>query len=120
MAEQTTASGETKTSETTITQTMQSTRTSFFSDVLEPKERTPSPVTTMSTSTGTIPRTVSVSADETKLQVEVLATECKVESVIVYLDRAEVCRSLKVKLRPGENEVIIKNISSCIDRDSIR
>ena len=48
------------------------------------------------------------------------APECKCESVVVYLDRAEVSRSLKVELTAGENEVVIKELSACIDKDSIR
>jgi hypothetical protein len=40
--------------------------------------------------------------------------------VVVFTDRAEVQRSLKTKLKKGENELIINSISSSIDRDSIR
>lgn len=48
------------------------------------------------------------------------APDCKCETVVVYLDRAEVCRTLQAKLKEGENEVIIKELSACIDKDSIR
>ena len=47
-------------------------------------------------------------------------TKCRVETVVVYLDRAEVCRAVKTKLQSGENEVRLKNLSQCIDKDSIR
>lgn len=40
--------------------------------------------------------------------------------VVVFTDRAEVQRSLKTKLKKGENELLINSISSSIDRDSIR
>ncbi|CAH1799374.1 unnamed protein product [Owenia fusiformis] len=49
-----------------------------------------------------------------------LAPECQVDHVVVYLDRAEVCRSLKAKLNRGENEITIGQLSSSIDKDSIR
>ena len=48
------------------------------------------------------------------------APDCKCETVVVYLDRAEVSRSLSAKVKEGENEVIIKELSACIDKDSIR
>ncbi|XP_074653815.1 protein F37C4.5-like isoform X3 [Tubulanus polymorphus] len=48
------------------------------------------------------------------------ATRCPVEYVIVYLDRAEVCRLIKARLRKGENELIVKKLSPSVDRDSIR
>ena len=51
---------------------------------------------------------------------EFSAPECQAESVVVYLDRAEVCRSLKASLERGEHEIIIKDMSAYIDEDSIR
>ncbi len=45
---------------------------------------------------------------------------CKAETVVVYLDRAEVCRSLRTKVRDGENEILLRNMSPCIERDSVR
>ena len=48
------------------------------------------------------------------------APTLKCETVVVYLDRAEVSRSLRVELNEGENEVVIKELSACIDKDSIR
>ena len=44
----------------------------------------------------------------------------KCESVVVFLDRAEVSRLLKTKLNKGENELIITSISQWIDEDSVR
>ena len=46
--------------------------------------------------------------------------DCKAETVVIYLDRAEVCRSLECDVKKGENEVILTNISTCVDKDSIR
>jgi hypothetical protein len=48
------------------------------------------------------------------------APDLKCETVVVYLDRAEVSRTVKVQLNEGENEVIVKELSACIDKDSIR
>ena len=42
------------------------------------------------------------------------------EKVVVFVDKAEVKRSLKVKLESGENEIVISNVSNLIDQDSIR
>ncbi|XP_078001412.1 protein F37C4.5-like isoform X4 [Glandiceps talaboti] len=47
-------------------------------------------------------------------------TQCPVVSVVVYQDRAEVTRSVVTNLEKGENEVILKKLSSSIDKDSIR
>lgn len=46
--------------------------------------------------------------------------QSRTDTVVVYLDRAEVCRSMRVHVRAGENEVVVKNLSACIDKDSIR
>lgn len=45
---------------------------------------------------------------------------CKVESVVVYSDRAEVKRAVPVTLTTGENEVIIYDLSTCVVEESIR
>ena len=45
---------------------------------------------------------------------------CRAETVVVYLDRAEVCRSLKTRIRKGESELLLKNVSPCIEKDSVR
>ncbi len=42
------------------------------------------------------------------------------ENVVVFTDRAEVKRMLKVKLEKGENELVISNVSNLIDQDSVR
>jgi hypothetical protein len=42
------------------------------------------------------------------------------ENVVVFTDRAEVKRLLKVKLEKGENELVISNVSNLIDQDSVR
>ena len=48
------------------------------------------------------------------------APDLRVETVVVYLDRAEVCRSFKAKVKVGENELLVRDLSQCIDKDSIR
>ena len=53
-------------------------------------------------------------------QTEFSAPKLQVETVVVYLDRAEVCRSFKAKLKTGQNELIVKDLSQSIDKDSIR
>ncbi len=42
------------------------------------------------------------------------------EKVVVYQDRAEVKRLIKTKLKKGENELVINNVSYNIDQDSVR
>lgn len=51
---------------------------------------------------------------------EVEAPSCPVHSVVVYIDRAEVCRKVTANLKRGENQVIVKKLSPAIDKDSIR
>ena len=46
--------------------------------------------------------------------------DCTIQSVVVYLDRAEICRVVKVAVSAGENEVILNDLSAHIDADSIR
>ena len=53
-------------------------------------------------------------------QREFSAPDLRVETVVVYLDRAEVCRSFKAKVKEGENELLVRDLSQCIDKDSIR
>ena len=43
-----------------------------------------------------------------------------VRSVVVFLDRAEVARTVQANVRKGEHEIILKNLSHAIDKDSIR
>lgn len=45
---------------------------------------------------------------------------CPTNSVVVYLDRAEVSKALKTRIAKGENEVILTHLSQYIDKDSIR
>ena len=45
---------------------------------------------------------------------------CPVESVVVFLDRAEVCRTIDAKVKQGDNEVVLRNVTSAADSDSIR
>lgn len=51
---------------------------------------------------------------------EVSVKDCPIESVVVYGDRAEVKRAVTVNLVPGENEVVVGDLTSEIDRNSIR
>ena len=48
------------------------------------------------------------------------AGRCNVENVIVYQDRAEVCRAIKSRVRKGENQITIKKLSPSIDKDTLR
>lgn len=48
------------------------------------------------------------------------ARDLPTKTVIVYADRAEVKRVLDVDLVKGKNLVIVKNVSSVIERQSIR
>lgn len=43
-----------------------------------------------------------------------------VRSVVVFLDRAEVARTVKAEVQRGLYEVILKNLSPAIDKESIR
>ena len=53
-------------------------------------------------------------------RVEVCVRECGIHSVVVYRDRAEVKRTVPVRLSAGENEVVINGLADCIDKNSIR
>jgi hypothetical protein len=46
--------------------------------------------------------------------------DLKCDKVVVCTDRAEVRRVLKAVLSKGENELVIKAITSSLDRDSVR
>ena len=50
----------------------------------------------------------------------VQAQEAEIHSVTVYRDRAEVKRSVCVRLEAGENEVVVSGLPECTDKDSIR
>ena len=47
-------------------------------------------------------------------------SQCKTETVMVYLDRAEVARSFKASVKAGENELEVYGLSPCLDKDSVR
>ena len=51
---------------------------------------------------------------------EFMITDGQTETVVVYLDRAEVSRSFQTKVKKGENEIKFKGLSECVDKDSIR
>lgn len=51
---------------------------------------------------------------------EVDIADCPVHSVVVYPDRAEVTRVVRVELDSGDCEVVLKNLSKALDKDSIR
>ena len=61
-------------------------------------------------------------ADDAKTDVKQTfkISSCNTESVVVYLDRAEVKRSLKIKLKAGENEIVLNNLSQHINKDTVR
>ena len=42
------------------------------------------------------------------------------EKVVVYQDRAEIKRLIRTKLKKGETELVINNVSNNIDQDSVR
>ena len=52
--------------------------------------------------------------------VETAVGDCTIESVVIYQDRAEVKRAVPVHLYPGENEVIVRDLAGCVDKNSIR
>jgi uncharacterized protein (TIGR02231 family) len=53
-------------------------------------------------------------------KVEVEIPDCPVHLVVVYPDRAEVTRVVRVDLKKGNCEVVLKNLSKALDKDSIR
>ena len=58
-------------------------------------------------------------ANEQSLQCFDLS-KCKAETVMVFLDRAEVARSFKASVKAGENELEVRGLSPCLDKDSVR
>lgn len=48
------------------------------------------------------------------------ASEADIHSVTVYRDRAEVKRSIRVRVEAGENEIVVSGLPTCIDKNSIR
>ncbi len=58
-----------------------------------------------------------------KSGVQVIETKVRdspIDSVVVYQDRAEVKRRLSVYLATGENELIISDLTHCVDQNSVR
>ena len=53
-------------------------------------------------------------------RVEVGVRECAIHSVVIYQDRAEVKRVVPAKLAPGENQVVVNGLASCVDKNSVR
>ena len=53
-------------------------------------------------------------------RVEVGVRECSIHSVVVYQDRAEVKRVVPAHLAPGDNQVVVTGLASCINKDSVR
>ena len=47
---------------------------------------------------------------------EVAIPDHPVRFVVVYPDRAEVTRDVRLQLEAGENEVVLKNISKALDK----
>ena len=48
------------------------------------------------------------------------AREAEIYSVTVYRDRAEVKRSVRLRVEAGENEVVVTGLPTCTDKNSIR
>ena len=48
------------------------------------------------------------------------ANKAEIHSVTVYRDRAEVKRSVRVRLEAGENEIVVSGLPACTDKNSIR
>lgn len=63
---------------------------------------------------------LAFSGHKTVQVVESAVRECAIESVVVYSDRAEVKRAVPVYLAAGNNEVIIYDLTECVDKNSIR
>jgi len=51
---------------------------------------------------------------------EVTTKECPVKNVTVFTDRAEVNRVIDLDLKTGNAEVLLKDLPSCVDPDSVR
>ena len=51
---------------------------------------------------------------------EMFIKDCPVKNVTIFTDRAEVNRLVDLDLPTGNVEVLLKNLPSCVDEDSIR
>ena len=47
---------------------------------------------------------------------EVAIPDHQVQCVVVYPDRAEVTREVRLRLDAGENEVVLKSLSKALDK----
>lgn len=54
------------------------------------------------------------------LKQEFLLKNLECEQVVIFQDRAEVKRCLKTNIEKGENEIVLTNVTSSIDKDSVR
>ena len=54
------------------------------------------------------------------LKQDFLLKNLECEQVVVFQDRAEVKRCLKTSIKKGENEIVLTNVTSSIDKDSVR
>lgn len=54
------------------------------------------------------------------LKQEFLLKNLECEQVVIFQDRAEVKRCLKTNIKKGENEIVLTNVTSSIDKDSVR
>jgi len=52
--------------------------------------------------------------------IESRVRDSPIDSVVVYKDRAEVKRRMRVSLAAGENELVVSDIAECVDQNSIR
>lgn len=51
---------------------------------------------------------------------DILIHELETTKVVVFLDRAEVTRQLTTKIGKGENEIVVKELSEYLDKESVR
>eukprot|EP00794_Sanderia_malayensis_P000194 gene194-808_t len=59
-------------------------------------------------------------AAPTRNKVELKCVACPIETVTVFLDRAEVNRAAETPVEAGENEIVITGLPSVVDEDSVR
>lgn len=55
-------------------------------------------------------------AEECRTRTEVDIPDHRVQYVVVYPDRAEVTREVRLQLEEGENEVVLKSLSKALDK----
>jgi hypothetical protein len=64
--------------------------------------------------------TMALGSEKSSKGNEFVISDGQTETVVVYLDRAEVTRSFQAKVTKGENEIKMMELSECVDKDSIR